>query len=213
GIGHAGVVVDHHVDVLEARDAALLAPGPLALAVPNDAMAGAKARDPPERLDVDVDELAGMAALIAIGRLRRVEPGTLAESDPLEPTRHRRERQRQDLSDLGGGHAQLAQRADRFDPRRRQLARRALRPRRAIEQARLALRAEPRQPAPDRALADAGGRGRRRHRPVLDQHPLDKQPAAIRTGARITVELHPVSSLGLSWLRHLSASKGARMAY
>jgi hypothetical protein len=54
------------------------------------------------------------------------------------------------------------------------------------------------EPAPDRALADAGGRGRRRHRPALRQDALAEQLAAVRTGAGITVELHPVSSLGLS---------------
>jgi hypothetical protein len=87
GVGQTRVVIDHHVDVLEASHAAALVPAPLAAAVADDAMAGAEARDPPKRLDVHVDELACSAALIAIGRLGRLEPGALAEPDPLQPGR------------------------------------------------------------------------------------------------------------------------------
>jgi hypothetical protein len=38
--------------------------------------------DPAELLAVDVDELAGTLALVAVGRLERVERGELAEPDP-----------------------------------------------------------------------------------------------------------------------------------
>jgi hypothetical protein len=37
-------------------------------------MAGAAGRDPPERLDVDVQQLARVAALVTIGRLRWLQP-------------------------------------------------------------------------------------------------------------------------------------------
>jgi hypothetical protein len=40
-----------------------------------------------ELLDVDVDELAGTLALVAVGRLRRLETAALAETDPLAPGR------------------------------------------------------------------------------------------------------------------------------
>jgi hypothetical protein len=97
------------------------------------------------------------------------------------------------------------------DQRRRKLARETARPRRAIAQTRPALLTPAPQPAPDRSLCDAGGLGRRRHTPALLTNPLDQQPAAIRTGAGITVKLHPVSSLELV-VSQLPASKGARMS-
>src|SRR5207247_9784754 len=53
------------------------------------------------------------------------------------------------------------------------------------------------EPAVGRALADAGGLGRRHQRPPLALDPLDEQPPALRAGAGVTVQLHPVSSLGL----------------
>src|SRR5919206_3681173 len=68
----------------------------------------------------------------------------------------------------------------------------------AVKQTGRAVRAPALEPAPDRALADAGGLGRRRYRPALLDYAVDQQPAAVRTGAGVTVELHPVSSLGLS---------------
>ena len=37
---------------------------------------------------------------------------------------------------------------------------------------------------------------------------LDEQPTAVRTGAGITVELHPVSSLGLSGLSTSQPPRG-----
>jgi hypothetical protein len=83
-----------------------------------------------------------------------------------------------------------------------------VRPAAAIEQALLPLVVEALEPAIDRALADAGGRGRRRHRPVVRENPLDEQLAAVRTGLGVTVDLHPVSSLEAEWLQHLSASQG-----
>src|SRR5256884_4793190 len=67
----------------------------------------------------------------------------------------------------------------------------------AIKRARLALVAPPAQPLGRCPLADAGGLGRRPQRPALALDPCDDQPSAIRTGARVSVELHPVSSLVL----------------
>src|SRR5215210_7468467 len=69
-------------------------------------------------------------------------------------------------------------------------------------------------PAPEPAVggsdADAGGLGRRRHRPALPFDSIDEQPAAVRTGASVSVELHPVPSL---WLVASTppASEEARM--
>jgi hypothetical protein len=115
------VVVDHHVDVCEARQAPLLAAcvgvDTLAEAVTDHAVAGAVIRDPAERLDVDVDELARVAALVAVWRVGRREPRALAEADPLEPGGDGRQRDPEDLFDLGRGHPEPAQLLDRVSRR------------------------------------------------------------------------------------------------
>ena len=67
----------------------------------------------------------------------------------------------------------------------------------AVDQARLALLPPALEPAIRRPLADAGGLGRRRQRPGLALDPLHEQPPALRAGAGVTVQLHPVTSLGL----------------
>jgi hypothetical protein len=85
GIGKARVVVHHHVHVFVASHATLVASVKLTLAVPQHSVARTAHRDPPELLDVDVHELTRMAALVAVGRLGRVEARALAEPDPLQP--------------------------------------------------------------------------------------------------------------------------------
>jgi hypothetical protein len=45
-----------------------------------DAMSGPARRDPPELLDVNVQQLAGMATLVAVRRLPRLEPAQLAQT-------------------------------------------------------------------------------------------------------------------------------------
>jgi hypothetical protein len=52
-------------------------------------VAGATDRDAGELLEVDMDQLVGMAALVAVGRLGRFQPRALAEPDPLQPQRYR----------------------------------------------------------------------------------------------------------------------------
>jgi hypothetical protein len=47
------------------------------------------------------------------------------------------------------------------------------------------------------SLADAGGLGRRHHRPPLLPNPAHQQLPTLRTGPRVCVKLHPVPSLGL----------------
>jgi hypothetical protein len=77
-VGQAGGIVDADVHVLPA-DLALCALG-VGVLVAGDAVSGA-ALDAPELLDVDVDQLAGMAALVAVGRLGRLKPRELAQRD------------------------------------------------------------------------------------------------------------------------------------
>src|SRR5207253_8877175 len=92
------------------------------------AMAGTT--HPPELFDVDVDELARMAALVAVERLGRLETRALAKPDPLQPQRDSRERDPEHLGDLRCGHPQATQPLDRMHPLRRHPRRRAARPRR-----------------------------------------------------------------------------------
>jgi hypothetical protein len=197
GVGEPGVVVDHHVHELPARAAAALRTDLDLVALAGDPVAGATHVDAAELLHVDVDELAGPGELVAVRGLGRLQPRALAEPDPLEPGRHRRDRHRQRLGDLGGGHPQPPQRLDRRHPLRGGLVRDPLRRRAEIVQTGLALLAETPQPAIDGAVADSGGHGRLRHRPTLLKHSIDEQPPALRTGPRVSVKLHPVSSLGL----------------
>jgi hypothetical protein len=51
------------------------------------AVPGAPVGDAREPLDVDVHQLAGVAALVAVGRLVRLQAAQLAQTDALE---HRR---------------------------------------------------------------------------------------------------------------------------
>src|SRR5438270_8711120 len=90
GVGEPGVVVDHHVQVLEAGRAdhpSLDAAVVLTAAVAEHAVPGAPNRDPAELLDVDVDELPRVAALVPVGRLERLQPGAPPQSEPPQPQR------------------------------------------------------------------------------------------------------------------------------
>jgi hypothetical protein len=61
----------------------------------------------------------------------------------------------------------------------------AMRRRRAIKQARLALAPIAADPLPSTAHADPRGLGRRGQRPSLNQHPLTQQPAATQLSAAL----------------------------
>src|SRR5262249_53541683 len=85
-----------------------------------------------------------------------------------------------------------------------------LRSGRALEQALLALVVVAGQPLAGRAHAHARGLGRLRERPAPLLDSLDDQQPAVQTGARVAVQLHPVTSLGLVGVIP-PASKEARM--
>src|SRR4051812_24880483 len=72
------------------------------------------ALDAAEFLDVDVDQLAGAFALIAL-RWLQAEPAELAHPDPGQDARDRRERPIEDLGDLGAGEPQAPQGRDHLD--------------------------------------------------------------------------------------------------
>jgi hypothetical protein len=71
--------------------------------------------DAAQLLDVDMDQLPGPGALIALNGLQ-AESTELAQSDPRQDPRDRGERHPEALGDLGGGHPQPPQRSDRLDP-------------------------------------------------------------------------------------------------
>ena len=70
-------------------------------------------QNPSELLDVDMDQLARVATLIAIRWLRWLQSRAFAQSLAQQHRRDRRERHRQPLSDLRSGQAQLAQLTNR----------------------------------------------------------------------------------------------------
>jgi hypothetical protein len=79
-VGQACGVIDADVDELPAGDADALAVEPgllLAGAAAGDAVPSAA--DPPQLLDVDVQELAGVTALVAVRRLGWLQPAELAQ--------------------------------------------------------------------------------------------------------------------------------------
>ena len=212
GVGEPGVVVDHHVHVLEAawrrggRRGAL----ELAAAVADDAVAGAARADATELLDVDVDQLARPRALVAVRRARaaraasacRARSASATTTPSRAPSRAaRRSRQRSSAT----GAAPRSPRPARCGGARRHPPRR----RRAIPQA------DSPAAAATHPLARRHARSRRRPRPPPratspPRTPASDQRPALRTGPRVSVQHHPVSSLGLSGSTP-SASKEARM--
>jgi hypothetical protein len=83
--------------------------------VPGDAVPSPA--DPAEFLDVDLDELAGAATLLAGGRLGRLDLRQLAQPDAAQDYRDGRQRHRQAEGDLRARYPQPAQRGDDLDAR------------------------------------------------------------------------------------------------
>jgi hypothetical protein len=82
-------------------------------ALAGDAVPGAPL-DATELFDVDVNELAGDRALIALGRLEP-EPVKPAHPDPGQDPRHGRQRPVEDFGNFGAGEAQPPQGGDHLD--------------------------------------------------------------------------------------------------
>ena len=197
-VDEPGRVVDADVDVLPADPAA---GAPVAV----DAVA--RPADPAELLDVDVHELARPLLLVAVSRFERLQPPELAEPDPGQDPRHRRDRHPKRLGDLGACHPQSTQRSDRRDtrlacPQRHRRGRRT-----TIEQTLLALTGN--AAATSRPCA----RSRRRPRPpprasTPALNPIDRQATAVRTGPRVSVQLHPDHPPWSWWLGSSSLQGG-----
>jgi hypothetical protein len=160
-------------------------------------VAWATRADPAELLDIDVQQLARPLALVAIGRLGGLEPGELAEPDPGQDALHRGERHPERRGDLGASQAHPPQGRDRLDPILRRRACLASRGRGTIGQSGLALLAVATHPLARRDLAHLGGLGRLAERPTPIDYPPGQPKALLRCERRVTVELHPVTSMGL----------------
>jgi hypothetical protein len=174
---------------------ALLALAAAIATAPGNAMTGTD--DPPKLLHIDVDQLAGTLALVAVGWLRRLESRELAKPDPGQDPRHRRRRHSERERDVLPGQAQLAQRGDRADAILAGAIRNRERRRGAIEEPRLSISAITPNPLPTRALAHARGLGRVRERPLQLDNPTHHRQTTLRAESSVSVQLHPVSSLGL----------------
>jgi hypothetical protein len=172
-------------------------------------MAGAAGRDAPERLDVDVQQLARVAALGAVGgssRLSLPNPTRASTAETVEAAiaRHHaisapviRSRRSSTITSTSSCGVRCGSDRGADD--------RSSRPE-------LALSPVPGKPLRAGPLAHAGGLGRRPERPTPLEHPHHHRQTPLRTERRVSVNLHPVPSLGeLSWLEHHSASKEARM--
>src|SRR5439155_23614763 len=151
-------------------------------------------RDLAELLNVNVDELARARALVA-NRLLEPDQAKPAHADPRQNPRHRRKRHPESLSDLSRCEAQPAQLHDRVDPVRFRAVGDSPWGRAAVRQTRLTLAPVTPNPLPRATDADARSRSRRGHgRTLLDDQHTQPPPTA-PTERRVTVKLHPVSSL------------------
>jgi hypothetical protein len=100
----------HALELGAAAELAIDASTPMAAAMTNCATARSPRRDPTQLLDIHVHELAGMATLIAIGWLWRLQPRALSQPYPLQLQRGRRNGEAEHLGDLCRRDPQLAQR-------------------------------------------------------------------------------------------------------
>ena len=155
--------------------------------------------DPAELLDVDVHELAGALALVAPGRLKS-EATKPAHADPGEDAGHGLLGHRQQLGDRSPSEAKPTQRGDRLDALLGGAVGHPKWRRRAVHQAGLPLGPEAARPLAGGALAHLGGRGRLAERPSFIDDPPGQQATLVQTEGGVSVEFHPVSSLGLSGL-------------
>jgi hypothetical protein len=199
-VGQPRRVVDRDVYVLPADDSADRSGGVGALpgvapALARDAVAR-PVIDPPEFLDVDVDQLARSLTLIALRGLQ-AETAEFAHPDPRENPRDCRERHLEHLGDLGAGQPHTPQRRDRFDtPLVRAIGNQGRRGR-AVQQAGVPLGAVAGNPLARSAVGDSRCLGSLHHRPPRHLHAINQQLATLDAQTSVSVQLHPVSSLEL----------------
>jgi hypothetical protein len=201
-VSQEGRVVDRDVHVLPAgevaavtviSDAAACSPSLTWLA--GEAMPSA-AMDPPDLLDIDVQQLARSRSLVAFCGLQP-EPAEFAHPDPGQDPRHGRDRHPEALGDLSAAHPQPTERSDHLEAPLIGAVGHHDRSRGAIHQPSRPFQPVPGQPLARGAVTDSGRVGGLRQRPPRI-HAIDQQLAALDAEASVTVQLRPVSSLGLS---------------
>src|SRR5690606_30822728 len=144
-----------------------------------------------ELLDVDVDQLARMLALIAADRFGRLERRNAIEAKAPENPADGRRRHPELGGDLLAGPALPAQRLDPFDHRHCGGPMQAMRPRGAILQSLNAFSLKPGNPFACRPRADpCGSCGGLRRLPA--QHRPGKTLSTPRRQTGILVDVHPV---------------------
>jgi hypothetical protein len=180
--------------------------------MPALAVADALARatfDPPQLLDIDVEQLAGTAALIAPRRLEP-EAAELAQPDPGQDPGHRRLWHPQQLRDLRAREAQPPQRRDRLDALLRRAVVDRLRRRGAIEQTSSpsARRRRTHSPARRSLTSAAAAASASDHPSSTTLRQSNSRFFRLSAALRWSFIRCPPWT---EWLRHLSASKEARM--
>jgi hypothetical protein len=186
GIGQPGVVVDGQVQVLPADAAART----LAGAIAGDAVADA--REATELLDVDVDQLARLGALVAAHGLGRLKVFDAAQAVAAQHPADGGRRDGQITGDLRAGQTLPAQGHDGFLRLGRGRAVQLVRPRGAILQPGGPFGLEAGHPLAHRLGAHAHRRGHRlRAEPALGQP--HQSLSTRRRQTRILVDVHPVA--------------------
>src|SRR5215207_9676739 len=159
------------------------------LAVAGDAVA--EALEAAKLLDVEVDELARLLALVAADPLGRLERLEAVEAEPPEDAADRGRRDPGFGRDLLAGPALATQGFDLRDDGRRRWPMQPARPRGAVLEAFTALRREAGQPFAHGPRADAcGSCGGLRRLPA--QHLLHNPLSTKRRQTGILVDVHPV---------------------
>ena len=178
------MVVDADVDVFEANLAVL------ADAAAGDAMTGLVEAGEP--LDVEMDQIARPAPLVAPDRRLRLERPELAEAEAGQLGRHRRAGEPEPRSDLGRGQPALPQPEDHPALARTHPPGAAQRPRGAVDQAGSTFGPLAGAPFAHRAHADAKAHSRFGRGPAaLDAG--DQNGSTVRVGPRILMGVHPGS--------------------
>ena len=178
------MVVDADVDVFEAD-----------LAVPADPAAGdavPRLVEAGEPLDVEMDQIAGAAALVAPDRRLGLEGCELAEAKAGQLRCHRRAGEPQPARDLGRGQPAVPQPEDHLAPARAHPTRGVERPGGAVDQARGTFGPLAGAPFAHRANADAEA-PRRFDRGPAALEAGDQKGSTVRVGPRILMGVHPGS--------------------
>src|SRR6266540_391321 len=170
---------------------------PLTLSVPDDPVTGLE--DSAEFLDVDVDQLSRPGALVAAGGLK-AQAAELPHPDAGENRRDRRERDPEQLRDLGAREAQATQGGYRLNSIVGCSVCDLLGGRGAIEQPELALGPVAGDPLGSGSLAGLADEGGGLDRPALLNDPPHQALAINQAESSVSVKLHPVFLLGAGGL-------------